>query len=86
MQVYAQPAGALTPVDAAFDDGVTLRGFVAAPDTLAPGGLLTVHLDWASTPGTGTANTAGAVRSARSLSSSSTPAASSSPKMTGRSC
>ena len=61
VQVYAQPPGALTPVDSAFDGDVTLRGVVAAPDTLAPGGLLTVHLDWASTPATGTANTAGAV-------------------------
>ncbi len=61
VQVYAQPPGALTPVDSAFDGDVTLRGVVAAPDTLAPGGLLTVHLDWASTPGTGTGNTAGEV-------------------------
>lgn len=61
VQVYAQPPGALTPIDTAFDGDVTLRGVVAAPDTLAPGGLLTVHLDWASTPGTGTATTAGAV-------------------------
>jgi hypothetical protein len=61
VQVYVQPPGALTPVAAAFDGDVTLRGFVAAPDTLAPGGLLTVHLDWTSTPGTGTANTAGAL-------------------------
>lgn len=58
VQVYAQPAGALTPVSAQFDDGITLRGYVAAPDTLAPGGLLTVHLDWAAS--TGTATTAGA--------------------------
>ena len=43
------PAGALNAVNAEFEDGTTLRGYVAAPDTLAPGGLLTVHLDWAST-------------------------------------
>ena len=53
MQVYAQPAGALTSVNAEFEDGTTLRGYVAAPDTLAPGGLLTVHLDWASDAASG---------------------------------
>lgn len=47
VQVYALPASALTPVNAQFDGGVTLRGAVVAPDTLPPGGLLTVHLDWA---------------------------------------
>lgn len=45
--VYAQPAGALTPVGEQFANGVTLRGAVIAPDALSPGGLLTVHLDWA---------------------------------------
>ncbi len=52
VQVYAQPAGALTPVAGEFEDGVTLRGYVAAPETLAPGGMLTVHLDWADAGGT----------------------------------
>ncbi|MFN8464608.1 MAG: glycosyltransferase family 39 protein [Caldilineaceae bacterium] len=59
VQVYAQPAGALSPVNATFDGGVTLRGYVAAPDTLAPGDLLTVHLDWAAAAGA--ADTAGAL-------------------------
>ena len=49
---YAQPAGALTPVDASFADGVTLRGSVMAADALSPGGLLTLHLDWTQ-PGAG---------------------------------
>lgn len=49
--VYAQPAGALTPVGAQFANGVTLRGAVLAPATLSPGGLLTVHLDWAQDAG-----------------------------------
>ena len=53
VQVYAQPAGALTSVNAEFEDGTTLRGYVAAPDALAPGGLLTVHLDWASDAASG---------------------------------
>jgi hypothetical protein len=44
--VYAQPAAALTPVNAQLGDDVVLRGYVAAPDVLSPGGLLTVHLDW----------------------------------------
>lgn len=47
VQVYVQPAAALAPINAQFEDGITLRGYVAAPDTLAPGSLLTVHLDWA---------------------------------------
>jgi len=46
LQVYAQPPGALTPVGVDFANGVTLRGAVTAPETLAPGELLTVHLDW----------------------------------------
>jgi 4-amino-4-deoxy-L-arabinose transferase-like glycosyltransferase len=46
--VYAQPAGALTPINAAFANGITLRGMVTTPDTLPPGGLLAVYLDWAA--------------------------------------
>ncbi len=46
VQVYSQPAGALTAVNVLFTNGVTLRGFVAAPEDLPPGGLLTVYLDW----------------------------------------
>jgi hypothetical protein len=48
LQVYAQPSSALIPVNASFGDDFTLRGFTAAPDTLPPGGLLTVHVDWAA--------------------------------------
>ena len=61
VQVYDRPAGALSPVGATFEGGITLRGYVAAPDTIAPGGLLTVHLDWAAAAGADTADTAGAV-------------------------
>lgn len=46
--VYAQPASALTPVNQQFANGVTLNGYVAAPENLVPGGLLTVHIDWAA--------------------------------------
>jgi 4-amino-4-deoxy-L-arabinose transferase-like glycosyltransferase len=60
VQVYVQPAGALTPVNAHFDDGITLRGYVAAPDALSPGGLLTVHLDWSSETVTATTEPADA--------------------------
>jgi hypothetical protein len=56
--VYAQPAGALTPVNSDFANGVTLRGAVieageaGEAGALSPGGLLTLHLDW-SQPGAG---------------------------------
>jgi hypothetical protein len=64
VQVYAGPAGALAPVGMAFGPGVTetvtLRGYVAAPDVLPPGGLLSVHLDWAAS-GDGGDGDAGAV-------------------------
>jgi hypothetical protein len=59
LQVYGLPGGALTPVGETFGatvtDTVTLRGFTAAPNTLLPGGLLTVHLDWADADGAGSA-------------------------------
>ena len=61
VQVYAQPAGALTPVAAEFEDGIALQGYVAAPDTVTPGGMITVHLNWTSSAKTGEGNTAGAV-------------------------
>jgi 4-amino-4-deoxy-L-arabinose transferase-like glycosyltransferase len=68
LQVYAQPLSALTPVNASFGDGFTLRGFASAPDMLPPGGLLTVHLDWAadaaSTTSSGTEENAEAAISA----------------------
>jgi hypothetical protein len=57
VQVYAEPAGALAPVGMAFGarvtETVTLRGYVAAPDVLPPGGLLSVHLDWTEDGGAG---------------------------------
>jgi hypothetical protein len=46
VQVYAQPAGALTPLTATFTNGVQLRGAVVAPLAMAPGGLVVLHLDW----------------------------------------
>ena len=46
VQVYAQPASALTPLDATFANGVALRGAVVAPVQLPPGGLVALHLDW----------------------------------------
>jgi hypothetical protein len=49
LQVYAQPT-ALTAASVQFRNGVQLRGFVAAPAALPPGGLLTVHLDWTGDP------------------------------------
>ena len=61
VQIYAQPAGALTPVAAEFEGGVALQGYVAAPDTLAPGGMVTVHLNWTSAPATSAANPSGVV-------------------------
>jgi hypothetical protein len=49
LQVYAQPT-ALTAASVQFRNGVQMRGFVAVPATLPPGGLLTVHLDWTGDP------------------------------------
>jgi hypothetical protein len=49
VQVYAQPT-ALNASSVQFRNGVQLRGFVAAPASLAAGGLLTVHLDWTADP------------------------------------
>jgi mannosyltransferase len=46
VQVYAQPAGALTPLTATFTSGVQLRGAVVAPLAVTPGSLVVVHLDW----------------------------------------
>jgi hypothetical protein len=51
LQIYTRPPGALTPLGVTplgvqFGEDVVLRGFVAAPETLPPGGLLAVHLDW----------------------------------------
>ena len=46
VQVYAQPASALTPLDVTFANGVALRGAVVAPMQLPPGGLVALHLDW----------------------------------------
>ena len=46
VQVYAQPAGALTPLAGTFANGVELRGAVIAPAQLPAGGLVAIHLDW----------------------------------------
>jgi 4-amino-4-deoxy-L-arabinose transferase-like glycosyltransferase len=46
LQIYAQPGAALTPVNTQFGADVMLRGYVAVPDVLTPGGLLTAHIDW----------------------------------------
>ncbi len=46
VQVYAQPASALIPLDAVFANGIELRGAVVAPVQLPPGGLVALHLDW----------------------------------------
>lgn len=56
--VYAQPAGALTPVNTEFANGVVLRGAVLAAQTLPADGLLTLHLDW-SQPEAAAAGTVG---------------------------
>lgn len=46
VQFFGLPGTALSAVDAAFANGVTLAGAAYAPVQLAPGGLLAVHLDW----------------------------------------
>lgn len=46
VQLYVQPAGALTPLAVRFANGVDLRGAVVAPTALAAGGLVALHMDW----------------------------------------
>ena len=44
--VYAAPAEDMNAVDTAWENGVQLAGFSVVPDELAPGGVLTVALQW----------------------------------------
>lgn len=51
LSLYARPPAARTPLDAAFSNGVLLMEATVVPDTLPPGGWLTVHLAWAADDG-----------------------------------
>ena len=46
IEVFGQPGGAFSTLDAEFANGVRLQGVVVTPQSAPPGGLVSVHLDW----------------------------------------